>query len=89
MGIRTLTIVAEADGKVTDANVVDKGMLEGAVDILAMPFGISAEDTEFVSKATAAYSTITWGVGLGLLGEAYGHKRERNGSQSFIPVFRG
>lgn len=89
MPITTLTIVRDGTGAITGGTETEKGLIEGAIDIVSMPFGVGAADTEFVSKSTAAYGSLAWGIGMGLMGEAYGHKRERDGSQSLIPLFRG
>lgn len=59
------------------------------IDMISMPFGVTAADEELVSKSLAAYASVGWGVTGFLVGEALGHSRARKGSTSFIPLFRG
>lgn len=62
---------------------------ETAVDLLTAPLQVTAPEDQYVQKKFAAYASLTW-AGLGLfVGEAWGNKRGRMGSKSFVPLFRG
>jgi hypothetical protein len=78
MSIKYTIAVAE-DGAVTGTSS-EETILEQVVTGVTIPFGITAASNEVVSKKTAAYATLGFGIGGFLLGEALGHKRDRAGS---------
>lgn len=79
-------VTTAADG--TKTYVQENGGIADTLTGVAMaPFDFATD--QLVSKQTQAVNVLAWGALLGLLGEAYGHKRERAGSQSFLPIFRG
>lgn len=85
-----LTNVVVSDGAITSGSHEDTGMLDTALDVVLAPVkAFSSENGTYVSQGTNGVTALFWGVGGGLLGEAWGHKREREGSKSFIPLFRG
>lgn len=70
-------VVADANASTSDK----------VIEVLTAPLSLS--ETELVTKKNRTISILTH-VGLfGLLAEAYGHKRAREGNQSFVPLFRG
>jgi hypothetical protein len=87
MGIKYTLAVGEngeVSGTTEDQSVFDQ-VVEGAT----LPLQITASSNEVVSKKTAAYSVLGFSGSAFFLGEAFGHKRAREGKQSFVPVFRG
>jgi len=65
----------------------EKNIVAGAIDVVTAPFTFSSD--VLVTQTNRAVSVIAHSVLFGLLGEAYGHKRARSGSQSIVPLFRG
>lgn len=87
MQLSKATLIKAADGTYT-TTVETKSFFESVVDVLGAPFKLADNQTDYVSANLAAVTSIVWGVGGALIGEAYGHKRARNGSESFLPIFR-
>lgn len=87
MQLSKATLIKGADGNYT-TTVETKSFFEAVVDVLGAPFKLADNQTDYVSANLAAVTSIVWGVGGALVGEAYGHKRARHGSQSFLPIFR-
>lgn len=56
--------------------------------ILAPAYTFTAAEDEYVKKADVGTAALFWGISAGLIGEAWGHKRERAGEKSFVPLMR-
>jgi hypothetical protein len=87
MGIK-YTLAVGDDGAVT-GTTEDQTTLEQVIDGATLPLQFTASSNEVVTKKTAAYSVLGFSASAFFLGEAFGHKRARDGKQSFVPVFRG
>jgi hypothetical protein len=88
MSFKKLSVVVDAGTGVATGTPVDNTMSQSAIDIIALPFGVNAADTEYVQKSFAATATLAWGVASTLVAEAWGNKRGRNGQKSIAPLFR-
>lgn len=86
MSIKYTLVVAD-DGTVTGTSE-DQTIAGRLIDGITLPFGVTAESNEVVSKKDAAFATIGYSVAMLAVGEAYGHKRARQGMQSYLPIFR-
>jgi hypothetical protein len=82
MAIQQVTAPAAAD--------VSEGTLaEALTGYASMPFSAFSTTDIYVNKQDAGIAAAAYGVGGFLVGEAFGHKRERDGKKSFLPVMRG
>lgn len=89
MPFQKLSVTLSAEGDAVASSVLtERSNLETIMDVVASPFGVTADDSEFVQKKVAAYGSLAWGAAGFMVGEAYGNKRGRTGSKSLLPLFR-
>jgi hypothetical protein len=88
MPIVNLTRVDNGDGTYTTTASAERSVLEATIDVLTMPLGMTADDSEFVQKNLAGKASAAHFVLGAAVGEAFGNRRGREGKQSFIPLFR-
>jgi hypothetical protein len=85
MSFSTAQVVNDVDPVVPVVQTIG----ESAIDMISLPFGVTAPDTDYVQKSFAAYAAIGWGIFGTLVGEAWGNKRGRLGKKALVPLFPG
>lgn len=72
------------------ADDIKKGSLIGSVTGIALSSTKAfSPSTKYVNEQTAGVASIVHAAVGYFVGEAHGHKREREGKQSFVPLMRG
>lgn len=85
--------------KLTNVTVSDAGVVTGTganlktgdliTAVVVSPVkAFTGEENVFYSEKDMGIASLSALVAGALVGEAYGHKRERQGDQSYLPIFR-
>lgn len=87
MDFKRYTSVIAADGSETiTKNTAKASVTDMIIDGLLSPLKAfsDAGETELITKKEAGYQSAVMGATAGLVGELFGHKRERAGSPAIL-----